>query len=192
MWPWEHLAVGYIAYSLLTRLLWRRAPRSGAVVALAIGTQFPDLVDKPLAWTFGITPSGYSIAHSLFVALPLASLAVLVGAALHRRHVGFAFAVGYLSHLPGDVFYPMLVGGQPTASPVLWPLVAAGEPETSVGFVEMFRTLFGRYLNELLTAQLSPYLALELGLMGSVVLLWLYDGMPPLRALFVRTTEDAP
>lgn len=192
MWPWEHLAVGYLAYSLLTRLFWGRGPRSGAVVALAIGTQFPDLVDKPLAWTFGILPSGLSFAHSALVALPLASLAVLVAAAFRRRHVGIAFGFGYLSHLPGDAFYPLLVGGQPKFGFLLWPLIPARGGDTGVGFVEMFRTLFGRYLNELLTAQLSPYLALELGLMGSVVLLWLYDGMPPLRALFVRTTEDTP
>ena len=48
MWPWEHLAIGYLAYSLLGRLAWRRPPTVGTAITVAFGTQFPDLVDKPL------------------------------------------------------------------------------------------------------------------------------------------------
>ena len=48
MWPWEHLTIGYLAYSLLSRLAWRRPPTVGTAITVAFGTQFPDLVDKPL------------------------------------------------------------------------------------------------------------------------------------------------
>ena len=48
MWTWEHLAIGYLAYSLLSQLAWRRPPTVGAAITVAFGTQFPDLVDKPL------------------------------------------------------------------------------------------------------------------------------------------------
>ncbi|USZ68085.1 metal-dependent hydrolase [Halorussus salilacus] len=190
MWPWEHLAVGYLVYSLFSRWFDGRAPRGAAVVALAFGTQFPDLVDKPLAWVFGVLPSGYSLGHSIFVAAPLSLLAVAVGAAVGRRYVGTAFAVGYLSHLPGDVFYPVLVGGRANPGAVLWPVVSPPPTGTSVGLREMVGALFGRYLQNLFTAELSAYFLLEIGLLASVVLLWLYDGMPPLRALFAPVTEE--
>lgn len=192
MWPWEHLAVGYLCYSLLVRALERRAPRGWPVVALAVGIQFPDLVDKPLSWTIGILPSGHSLAHSLLVALPAAALAVTAAWALGRRRVGAAFAFGYLAHLPGDVFYPALVGGGPNYGFLLWPLVPAPVSETGVGFVEMFRTLFARYVAELAQGEVSLYLAVEVGLLASVGLLWLYDGAPPLRSLWSRVVVERP
>ncbi|MFC7080036.1 metal-dependent hydrolase [Halorussus caseinilyticus] len=184
MWPWEHLAVGYLCYSLSVRALGRTAPRAWPVVAVALGTQFPDLVDKPLAWTFGVLPSGHSLAHSLFAALPAAALAVTLAWALGRPRVGAAFAFGYLSHLPGDVFYPVLVGGVPNYDFLFWPVVPASASETSVGFAEMVRTLFARYVSELAGGEVSAYVAVELGLLASVVLLWVADGAPPFGSLW--------
>ena len=208
MWPWEHLAVGYLCYSLSVRLSGRGAPRPWPVIALAVGTQFPDLVDKPLAWTVGVLPSGHSLAHSLFVALPVAALAVSVGAALGRRrggtargrddaarddsHAGAAFALGYLSHLPGDAFYPALVGSEPNYDFLLWPVVPVPASETSVGFAEMVRLLLGRYVERLARGELSPYLAVELGLLASVLALWVADGLPPLRWLWSRVVLGRP
>ena len=48
MWPWEHLAISYLAYSLLGRLAWRRPRPLREPPSVTFGTQFPDLVDKPL------------------------------------------------------------------------------------------------------------------------------------------------
>ncbi|WP_135852532.1 metal-dependent hydrolase [Halorussus salinus] len=210
MWPWEHLAVGYLGYSLALRLAGRGAPRPWPVVALAVGTQFPDLVDKPLSWTLGVLPSGHSLAHSLFAALPLAALAVTVGVALDRwrdgttpdrrrdgdaldgGRTGAAFAFGYLSHLPGDAFYPLLVGGPPNYDFLFWPVVAVPSAETGVGFAEMVRTLFARYVERLARGEVSPYLAVELGLLASVVALWVADGLPPLRWLWSRIRVGRP
>ncbi|WP_132060440.1 metal-dependent hydrolase [Halorussus amylolyticus] len=190
MWPWEHLAVGYVAYSLSTRAFGSGAPRGAAVIALAVGTQFPDLVDKPLAWALGVLPSGHSLAHSVFFAVPASALAVVVGAALGRRRVGVAFGFGYLAHLPGDVVSPMLLGGRANVGFLFWPVVPAPESEASIGFVEMVGYLFGRYLNEVLTGQLSAYVAVELGLLASVALLWVLDGMPPVRTAFARGQDE--
>jgi len=192
MWPWEHLAVGYLCYSLLVRAFGRRAPRGWPVVALALGTQFPDLVDKPLAWSFGLLPSGHSLAHSLLVALPASALAVTVAGALGRRRIGTAFAFGYLSHLPTDVFYPLLVGGEPNYGLLLWPVVPASATETGAGFVAMFWSLLGRYATELVQGEASLYLMIEIGLLGSVVLLWLLDGAPPLNSVWSRLVVGRP
>ncbi|MFC6964015.1 hypothetical protein ACFQL7_23110 [Halocatena marina] len=52
MWPWSHAAVGYLCYSIGTRLVGRR-PTTGPTVAVLFGALLPDLVDKPLSWVFG-------------------------------------------------------------------------------------------------------------------------------------------
>ena len=41
------------------------------MLALAIGTQLPDLIDKPLTYQFAVLPSGRSLGHSLFFAAVL-------------------------------------------------------------------------------------------------------------------------
>ncbi|WP_135829000.1 metal-dependent hydrolase [Halorussus halobius] len=186
MWPWEHLAVGYLGYSLAVHLLGRRAPGDAAVVALAVGTQFPDLVDKPLAWGPGVLPSGYSLGHSAFAAVPLTLLAVAVAYRLGRAQVGVAFGFGYLSHLPGDVVYPWLTGGDLAPTILLWPLVPASDAATGTGLLEAVRTLVGRYGAELASGDLGAYLAIEVGLLASVLVVWLLDGTPPLRAVWSR------
>jgi hypothetical protein len=192
MWPWEHLAVGYLAYSLFCRLGGDGPPGGWPVVALAVGTQFPDLIDKPLSWSLGLLASGHSLGHSAFVAVPLAALSVLAGAALGRRRAGEGFAVGYLVHLPSDVFYPLVRGGRPNVDAVLWPVASAPASEANAGLFETFRRLFGRYASDLLAADLTVYLALELGLLVGVVALWIYDGTPPFDGLAARATEDSP
>ena len=74
MWPWEHLAVGYIAFSVMQRVGGRQGVPALAVVALALGTQLPDLIDKLLGWGIGILPGGRSLGHSLLFALPVVVL----------------------------------------------------------------------------------------------------------------------
>lgn len=83
MWPWEHLAFGYVLFSLLVRI-GRRRPDDASVYLLVLFTQFPDLVDKPLAWTFGILLSGLSVGHSVFVALSVSVVALALGHARGR------------------------------------------------------------------------------------------------------------
>ena len=60
MLPWGHLAVGYLAYSLAVRVRSGGPPAGLAVAALAVGTQFPDLIDKPLVSWVSVLPSGRS------------------------------------------------------------------------------------------------------------------------------------
>ncbi|HET7325515.1 MAG TPA: metal-dependent hydrolase, partial [Halococcus sp.] len=110
MWPWGHLAVGYLLYSAFARRRFDRPPDDAAALCVAVGTQFPDIVDKPLAWTFHLLPSGRSFAHSLLTA---AIVCGVVGWYAHRReqpHVATAFAVGYVSHLFTDALSPLLGG----------------------------------------------------------------------------------
>ncbi|NHN61407.1 MULTISPECIES: metal-dependent hydrolase [Halorussus] len=167
MWPWGHLAVGYLAYTAAVHLRERRAPDGFATVALAFGTQFPDLVDKPLAWTFGVIPNGRSLTHSLLTA-------VLVVAAvewlLRRRQYGrvaTAFAVGYLSHLFGDALYPLLSRDFSSLAFLAWPVAPPVEYETEPSFAAHLAQL-----------SLDSFVTFEAGLGALVFVVWLADGAP--------------
>lgn len=186
MWPWEHVIVGYVAYSLFSHLVYREGPSGGAALAVVFASLLPDLIDKPLAWQFGVFPGGYSIGHSVFVAVPLS---VLVGALAHRYgrpRVGLAFAVGYLLHLPSDLLPTYVREGWVPYERILWPLEQA-EGEHGHGLLEGFLGTAIPYAYQIVTLDLSPYLLFQLGLMGCAFLLWVYDGMPILREAIVGT-----
>lgn len=181
MWPWEHLAVGYLAYSLLVRLHRGHPPRGRlAIAALALGTQFPDLVDKPLAWVFHVLPSGTSLAHSVFFAVPFVALIYGLAWALDRPWVGGAFGIGYLLHLPADVLYVALYGSQITWSVLLWPLYST-PADGQVGFFENVAYYFGNFSALFASEMGTTFLALEILLVGGVLALWILDGFPGLR-----------
>jgi hypothetical protein len=180
MWPWEHLAIGYLAFSVLVHLTLRRPPTGAECLLVALGTQFPDLVDKPLAWVFTVLSSGTSMAHSLFVAVPL-SVFVLVAA---RRYgwtaAAAAFVVGYLLHLPGDILYgPLLLGRDVSVDALLWPFVRP--PETVTRSVELFGRIEGYvtlYRAAVARPEATAYLLFEATLLGGAVVRWVADGRP--------------
>ncbi len=177
MWPWEHLAVGYLAYSGYTRLRYGRAPADKPAVALAITTQFPDLIDKPLAWTVDVLPSGYSFGHSVFVATAL--LALVLGISRHRDvpAVGSAVAIGYTSHLLGDLLYPVIRGGGTDVTILLWPLVARPR-NAPLSLIAETSRLFAEFVVYLGSPRGVAYLGLELALVGGACALWFLDGRP--------------
>lgn len=195
MWPWEHLAVAYLAYSLGRRLRKRAPPGHFEALALAFGSQFPDLVDKPLAWTFHVLPSGLSLAHSLLVAVPT-TVAVFVLAGLRdlrRRSVAVAFGTGYVLHLPADGLYPIVYGSAPRWQFLLWPLIPASGA-TQAGFLENVVYYLGNYLHVLATPKGLVFVVAELLLLGTALGMWLRDGRPGVRP-FVdvvcgRQTQD--
>lgn len=177
MWPWEHLALGYLWYSAYTHARFGRSPDGGATLALAFGTQFPDLVDKPLAWTLTLLPSGRSLAHSLLFALPLIGIVLLVAHRSGKLQYGGAFAVGYLSHLPGDVLYPLAFGDGPSLNLLLWPLLPVDAYEAA-GFFSRTTELISEFVGYLDTPAGYVYLLLEVTFLLSAALLWKRDGTP--------------
>jgi hypothetical protein len=182
MWPWEHLSVGYLLYSTVMRTLYRRPPGDVGAVAVALGTQFPDLIDKPGGWVFGVLPSGTSVAHSAFVAVPVSLVAVAVARRRGVSEIGGAFAIGYLSHLAGDVFFSVLIGGGPAFGAVLWPL---GEDPSggSVSVLALVSRLFARWIEYLASPVGIGYVLFEIGLLAVAVAVWVRDGTPGPGAL---------
>ena len=172
MWPWGHLAFAYLLYSAFVRLRYRRRPTWPAVALVALGSQAPDLVDKPLAWTLNVLPTGRSLGHSFLAG----TLLVVVAVALLRRFElrGWPFAFGYYSHLVGDSIRPVLDGRFHDLAYLLWPFVELETGEgTSVGIIQY-----------LLNAELGGTVLLELGLASAVFVWWLFDGAPGVRPVW--------
>lgn len=171
MWPWGHLAFAYLLHSAFVHLWYRRRPAWPGVALAAIGSQVPDLIDKPLAWTLNVLPSGRSLGHSVLVG----TVIVVVAVALCRRYGlrGWPFALGYYSHLLGDSIRPLLDGRFHDLAFLLWPFfeLAPGSGP-SVGIVQY-----------LLNAQLEGSVLVELGLASVVFVWWLLDGAPGVRPL---------
>lgn len=180
MWPWGHLAFGYLAYSTLVHLSSGDAPRDYPALALMFGTQFPDLVDKPLAWSLGILPNGRSLSHSLLVGLVVVGVVYASAARVDRRTLGVGFGVGYLSHLFADALYPLVAGEFHYVGFLAWPIVPAIQYETD-------RAL----LAYLASFQLTPQTGFELVLFGVALVVWLRDGTPGIpTSLGSRRPDD--
>jgi hypothetical protein len=184
MWPWGHLLFGYLLYSLAVRVWSGRRPTAAATLALAAGTQFPDLVDKPLAWWLAVLPSGRSLGHSLFAAGVVLSLVMAYAESRGRGVEGGAFGIGYLSHLVGDSLYVIPARAWDQLAFLLWPAVPAVEyPDES----------FAAQLAGLqVPTALTPELATSTALAGVVVLLWLADGAPVASQFLARLVGRDP
>ena len=181
MWPWEHLAFAYVLVSGYHRLAWRARPNAAAAVAVAIGALLPDLVDKPLAWGFGVLPAGRSLGHSLLVVVPVLALVVAFGYRSREPRAAVAFAVATLSHLAGDVLYPLVVEGELRLGFLLWPIVPA--PAGGSGSGDLFAQVaerIGEYLSFLVTPRGALFLAADLAIVLVAVAVWYRDGMPGL------------
>ena len=179
MWPWEHAIVGYLVFSLAVHLFRSRPPTDREAIAVVFASLLPDLIDKPLAWEFGVFSSGYGIGHSVFFAVPLSAAVVLLAIRTGRDGTGVAFATGYLLHLPADLF-PHLLNGRFPVERVLWPL-ATSESSYPDGFTGTFRTFLGDWLADLLTWPPSTTVAVMAGGIVGCGLLWAVDGLPGLR-----------
>ena len=169
MWPWGHLGLGYlVALPLLKRV--DLDDDYVALAALAVGTQLPDLVDKPLAWTFDVMPYGRAAAHSLLV---LGAVAVALGLVSRAVHVSVPLLAGWATHLVGDVVYPLADGAFGDVTFLAWPLLALPEPAGDYGILTYFRRL-----------SLTGETALEVGLFA------LAAGVFLVRAWRGRRTPD--
>jgi len=194
MIPPAHLGTGYLTYTLWTRILYREAPADTATLALALGTQFPDLVDKPLYVYAGVY-NGRAVMHSLLVVVPLCGLVYLGSRQFGRSRLGSAFGIGVLTHLAGDALMSAVRGtlwdarylGWPVYSP---PVYGAEDPLDHLWWLlRDIRALPSLTPSELLANEL----ALELLFSLVVFLVWILDGYPTVRTAygwtFGRLTE---
>lgn len=123
MWPWGHAAVGFLVLLAIVLARRRELPSRGETLVVLVAATLPDLIDKPLGWWLGVLPTGRSLGHSVITAVILVVAVAMVARRIQRPDVGIAFAVGYLTHLPGDVPLAVLHGEVYWASFLVWPLV---------------------------------------------------------------------
>ncbi|WP_254272353.1 metal-dependent hydrolase [Haloarcula marina] len=179
MWPWGHAAVGYLLYALLVRSN-GRTPAGSSVIALGLGTQFPDLVDKPLGWTLGLLPGGRSLAHSLLTLTVLAAVLWYVGHRYRRQDLTFPFLFGSVSHVLSDGLYAALEGNYGDLSYLLWPVLPVPEADVEQSFLAHFAEL-----------TLSSTVTFEIVLFVAATVIWVVDGAPGLWTLHAAGKEFA-
>jgi hypothetical protein len=175
MWPWGHLAVAYLCFAAYSRYSGRRTILAVPALAVAFGSQFPDLVDKPLAWTFAVLPTGRTLGHSLPFLLVVFAVLWVVAARHDATRAVVAFAIGSLAHLAGDALYPVLDGNPEHARFVLWPLFPPLEYSVEQSFAAHFALV-----------ELGPHLLFECVLFALAVVVWRADGYPGLDLVLAR------
>lgn len=168
MWPWGHAALGYLLYSLYLRRGVPEQPTGWAVVILGFGTQFPDLVDKPLAWYLHVLPYGRTLTHSLLVAVPIILLVHRVASRRDQQPLSIAFGLGYLSHLLGDSLHAVLNTEWADLAFLVWPLLPIpNEDSETEGLIA-----------HLLDIEGSPFFLFGLGVTVTGLGLWNAHGRP--------------
>jgi hypothetical protein len=172
MWPWGHLAVGYLLYTLLSHVYSNRSPTGIATLAVAIGTQLPDLIDKPLAWSFDILAAGRSFAHSLLITTVVIVFVFIIAARRDRTTIALAFGTGYLSHLAADAVYPLIRGEYGELAYLGWPITQLSPRGGELGFVGQFVTI-----------RVTPFFTLQLALIAIAFIIWLFDDAPGLDGI---------
>ncbi len=179
MWPWGHVASAYLCWLVYARISDADAEEEVAVVIVAFGALFPDLVDKPLAWYVGILPTGRSLAHSLVVLVPLAVIIYWIGRKFGHSEWGVAFAIGAISHALLDAA-PALWRADDSAMFLFYPLIP----------IEGYGERGTPTVSELLLGSLSePYFLIEIPLAAIALGIWYRRGCPGLgvfRSVVVR------
>lgn len=191
MMPWGHLAVGYLFYSLGTRLWHQRAPESESIIVLVMATQVPDLIDKPLNWWFSIY-DGRAIGHSLLFVIFACGLVFYFTRDHNRDKLGIAFSIGMVTHLIGDSYQALLTMDLNKLSYLLWPFRS---PPTypSDSFLDHLQnwTLQLRLLSHYsVTDLLTSSFGLQLILLALLFFLWAIDGFPGPKTLFSLVSDS--
>lgn len=164
MFPIGHLALGYLSVSLIQRIRGQNLPNGWVLAVTALGSQLPDLIDKPLVY-IGVLASGRSLGHSLLVMLPVLAIGYQLGRrAGYHEHL-IACIVGVLSHYLGDTYRLALAGDWYSARFLLWPVFPAID-YPSDGVPPWIRVInsFG-----------DPRFYFQYGLAALAFGIWLYD-----------------
>lgn len=174
MWPWGHAAIGYLLYTMYMQLRDNQPPDTVPMALLILGTQFPDLIDKPLAWTLPLLPSGRSLGHSLLILVPLLIFVYLLAVRYRHAEWASAFAIGALSHAVVDVLPSVIHGKYAYTTSLLWPLLPAPP------YDERDRTILGHFS----LIKPTSMIIIEAVLTIMVFILWWYDAKPGFDTIY--------
>lgn len=126
--PIEHFIIALLPITAYILIRYRRLPSLRLVAVTFFGSQFPDLIDKPLAHELYLIPSGRVFMHSFPFMLPLSAVVIVYGLRTNRVRLAVAFVSADLSHLVADN-QQLLPPDPEVGSDLLWPLrPAVGRP----------------------------------------------------------------
>jgi len=174
MWPPGHAAVAYLCYAAYLRVREDRTPGEVGALVVAVAAQVPDVIDKPLAWTFGILEYGRALGHSVLVIVPVMAL-LWWWLGDDYPDIIAALGVGWLSHLLGDAVGSVIEWELVNLGYVVWPLVELPPPEIEQSFV-----------GHLLALELGPGTSAELVAIAVALVVWRRDGYPGLETVQAR------
>ncbi|UPV98937.1 metal-dependent hydrolase [Halorussus gelatinilyticus] len=185
MWPWGHLGVGYLCYVFWVHGSDSREQTFLTLLAMGFGTQFPDIIDKPLAWSFELLPSGRSLAHSLLTASLILAVVYWIGHRRHRTDLVTAFGIGYLSHSFADlgptVVFGLLYGDMSQVqwtTYLLWPVLPSPPYPSDSAFMD-----------HLMAFRFEPYVIVQFLIFGVGIFVWIATGTPGLNSVRDRITR---
>jgi len=174
--PIGHVLVAYLVWTGYSHLRYRRSPTTPEVWLVGVGSQLPDIVDKPLAWWLGVLPSGRSLGHSLLTAAVLVLVLRRVVPS-ERRSLVAPLAVSLVGHDLVDAIAPISRGEFGYLAYLLWPIVdlPAYDPPPP---------LLSAIGESLLRGISGP----DVLVIAAVVVVWIADGYPGLPRR--RTAES--
>lgn len=181
MWPWGHLAVAYLLYSAFTRTRDSHLPTGLAVFVLAFGSQFPDLIDKPLGWSLGVLPGGRTLAHSVFLVAVLVPLVYVFASKYNQSELATAFSLGYIVHLLTDIPPSVLTGDVEELTFLFWPVLEQPAYEEAESILEGF-----------LRYSMGGYEWAQLALLALAIVVWYRDGRPGMAYVRLQLERIVP
>lgn len=121
MFPIGHFLFAFLPICAYVVVRDRKRPTLQIVAIAFFGSQFPDLIDKPLYHEARslITASGRAGAHSLPIAILISLVVIWYAGATDRPRAGFVFVFAYGSHILGD-YYQILLDPNTSLPPNLW------------------------------------------------------------------------
>jgi membrane-bound metal-dependent hydrolase YbcI (DUF457 family) len=122
MLPIEHAIVAIVPVVAYVFVRDRRPPTPRLLGIAFVGSQFPDLIDKPLAHQFHLLPSGRVFVHSLPIAIPILCLVGWYAWRTGRPRAGGVFGFAYLSHIVADNRAALSPPDPTLSNDMLWPL----------------------------------------------------------------------
>lgn len=123
MFPPGHFLVAFLPVFVYVLLKDRQLPSLQLAGIVTFGSQFPDLIDKPLYHESIVTPSGRVGTHSLPIAIPIALAVLWYAYRTDRPRAGLAFVFAYATHILGDVYKTLLAPDRGIPPDLFWPLV---------------------------------------------------------------------
>lgn len=172
MWPWGHAAVGYLLYASYCQVRDDLPPAGPAAIAVAVGAQVPDLVDKTASWYLFVLPTGRSLAHSLVVAVPVV---LAIGWYARRRghpRLGLAFGLGWIAHSLADALVPFVTGEWQYLTFLAWPVLPSPDYQGEPGIIP-----------HLMALEPTLFFLFELAVTALALALWARHGYPGVGTL---------